>query len=510
MHRRNWLVLLSLALVVGLLSAGCQATPAAPTAAPEEPTEAPAAAPTEAPAPEPTEEPAPEGGDEVVVTVNDVPFTMNDLQALEQVTIETKHPSKDEMREYTGVRIQDLLDAAGVAGGTLTLVGGDGYEAQVPTASLTGESLLAYRDKGGLRAVVPGMGEGAWVKGVVEVQWSSEEIAACPVEVHDALDRTVEFDELPQRIVLPGKGIWMIGHTLYLFPEAAERVVAMEQRGTSVSDFIPLIDPTFNDKPVLEEDAAPEQIAPFNPDAVILKSYTAERLGAPLEQLGMSVVYVELETPDQFFRDVGTLGQLFGNEAKAQEIKDYYQGKLDAIAQGLEGLSDDEKPRVLVIQYNARSAEVAFQVPPMSWMQSLQVETAGGAPVWAEAAEGGGWALVNLEQIAAWNPDIIFAIAFKADPDELVAQLKADPKWQALQAVQNGTLYGFPSDLYGWDVPDPRWILGMTWAATKVHPDRFADVDMMQEVYEFYEQMYGMDQAAVDKHIVPHLKGNYQ
>jgi iron complex transport system substrate-binding protein len=69
-------------------------------------------------------------------------------------------------------------------------------------------------------------------------------------------------------------------------------------------------------------------------------------------------------------------------------------------------------------------------------------------------------------------------------------------------------LYGFPLDIYGWDLPDPRWILGLTWTATKIHPDSFADIDMMQEMYDFFEQMYGMDQAAVEEHILPVLKGD--
>ncbi len=50
----------------------------------------------------------------------------------------------------------------------------------------------------------------------------------------------------------------------------------------------------------------------------------------------------------------------------------------------------------------------------------------------------------------------------------------------------------------------------MTWAATKIHPDLFSDVDMMQEVYDFYGELYGMDKAVVDEHIVPELKGDIQ
>jgi iron complex transport system substrate-binding protein len=133
---------------------------------------------------------------------------------------------------------------------------------------------------------------------------------------------------------------------------------------------------------------------------------------------------------------------------------------------------------------------------------------AGGKPVWTEASLGGGWTVVSLEQIAAWNPDIIFLITFRGDPEALAEELKADPKWQALRAVQNEKLYAFPLDIYGWDLPDPRWILGLTWVATKTHPERFPDVDLMQEMYDFFLEMYGMDRSAVEEHILPALKGD--
>jgi iron complex transport system substrate-binding protein len=268
------------------------------------------------------------------------------------------------------------------------------------------------------------------------------------------------------------------------------------------------IESGFMDKPHLETDAAPEQIAPLKPDAVVLKSYMQEGLGTLLEELGFPVVYVELETPERFFSDVATIGQMFRNEARAQDVQDFYQARLDRIAAGLEGLDEADKPIVPLVQTTAGGEEQVFSVPPGSWMQTVKVEIAGGAPVWKEAAEGGGWQVVNLEQIAAWDADKIFVVVFRSNPDLVIEQLKADPAWQGLRAVQSGELYAFPADFYGWDVPDPRWILGVTWAAQKIHPDRFADVDIMQEVYEFYGQMYGMDEAAVDEYVVPQLKGD--
>ena len=329
--------------------------------------------------------------------------------------------------------------------------------------------------------------------------------AIAGVQVTDALGRVITLPNLPQRIVVPGKGTWMPGHVFYMFPEASDRVLAMEERKGSVSDFLPLIDPSFDMKPHLEYGAAAEQIVPLKPDAIVMKSYMAETLGEPLELLEFPVIYVELETPEQFFHDLATIGQLLGNEERVAEIEAYYQARIDRVQQGVNG---SDRPRVLVLQHSSTGDEIAFEVPPTTYMQTIQVETAGGTPVSAEASQSGGWTVVSLEQIAAWNPDIIFVITFRGDPDALVNELKVDPTWQSLQAVQNEKLLAFPLDHYGWDLPDPRWILGLTWVATKIHPERFAEVDMMQEMYDFFDQMYGMDQAAVEEHILRVLKGD--
>jgi iron complex transport system substrate-binding protein len=236
----------------------------------------------------------------------------------------------------------------------------------------------------------------------------------------------------------------------------------------------------------------------------------ADTLGSALEALQIPVVYVDLETPEQYFRDVAILGQLLGNEARAQEIQAFYQSRLDQVAAGTEAVSDAEKPRVLLLQYSNQGGEVAFNVPSASWLQTIEAELAGGAPIWKEAAKAGGWTVVGFEQIAAWDPDRIFVIAYGADAAQVVEELKGDARWQSLRAVRDGQIYGFPGDYYSWDQPDPRWILGMVWLASKIHPDRMADLDMMSEISSFFGQMYGMDEATIQEHVLPVLKGNVQ
>jgi iron complex transport system substrate-binding protein len=328
--------------------------------------------------------------------------------------------------------------------------------------------------------------------------------------VTDAVGRTVTFDAPPQRIVVAGKSSLTIAETLYLFPEAQERLVGLVVGKQPIGDFVSLVDPTWDQKTYLAPDAGPEQIAPLNPKVVLLRSFAADTLGRALEEVDIPVVYFDLETPEQYFRDVALLGQLLGNGARAEAIQEFYQSRLDRIERALGGLTDEQKPRVLLVQYSQQGGEVALNVPSEAWLQTTEIELAGGTPVWTEAAQAGGWTVVSFEQIAAWDPDQIFVISYQADSAEVVAHLKGNPQWQALQAVQSDAIFGFPGDIFGWDQPEPRWILGVTWLAGKIQPNLLSDLDMQQEVVDFFGQMYRMDGAAIEASILPKLKGTIE
>jgi iron complex transport system substrate-binding protein len=326
----------------------------------------------------------------------------------------------------------------------------------------------------------------------------------------DALGRSVEFHAAPQRIVIAGKSSLTIVDALYLFPETSGRLVGLVVGQQPVGEFVSLVDPAWDEKTILAPDAGPEQIAPLEPDVVLVRSFMADSLGRSLEELEIPVVYLDLETPEQYYRDVAVLGQLLGNGARAETIQDFYRSRMGRVEEAVGELSVEQKPRMLLVQYSDQGGEVALNVPSAGWLQTTEVELAGGAPVWKEAALGGGWTVVNFEQIAAWDPDQILVVSYKTDSAEVVATLKADPQWQALQAVQSGAIYGFPGDVFSWDQPDPRWILGVTWLASKIHADRFPDLDMEREAVEFFSQMYGMDEGAVEASILPNLTGDVE
>ena len=325
--------------------------------------------------------------------------------------------------------------------------------------------------------------------------------------ITDAMGRQVTFAKPPEKVVLAGKALFMIADAIYTFPEAGKKVIALGSTAQGSGNFIPMIDPAFKDKITLEENAGAEAIAAAKPDCVIMKSTNATSLGAPVEALGLPVVYLDFENPEQYQRDLKTLGQLFQNPDRAAKVAAYYQGKLDEVTKALSTLKEEQKPGTLVLYYSEKEGAVSFNVPPLGWMQTIIVKTAGGKPVWEDTNPSKGWTKVNLEQIAAWDPEYIFVIAYFNPVDDVIAKLKADPQWQNLKAVKSNQLFGFAKDVYSWDQPDTRWVLGLQWAASKLHPDLIKGWDVTKASKDFYKELYGMDEAAYNKNIAPLLAG---
>lgn len=328
------------------------------------------------------------------------------------------------------------------------------------------------------------------------------------ITVVDALGREVVLDQPPSRIMIVGKAAFMLLDAAFLFPEAPEKIIGYELRSQTGLDFIHTAFPQSDNMIVLEMDAGPEQIAPANPDLVLMKSYLKEQLGDQVELLGIKVVYLDLETPEAINQDIRTLGKLFGNTERAEQLVTLYDQARAKITDITSVIPEEEKPSTLLLQYSDKGGEVAFSVPTGGFLQTQLVEMAGGAPIWKEVT-GKGWSVITLEQIAAWNPEIIIVVDYRGKAMEAVDRLKADENWQQLDAVKNEKLYAFPLDFQSWDQPDSRWTLGLTWLATILQPERFSSVKMREEIPAFYTDFYELSESVIEQSILPLVKGDF-
>lgn len=307
------------------------------------------------------------------------------------------------------------------------------------------------------------------------------------------------------RIVCWGKGSSLVLDTLYMFPEAQEYIVAMGNGG----GFQQLLDKNYSEKAVLEMEIQAETAAAFNPTHIILKSYN-EKAAASLKELGIPTILIGMESPEQYDTDLGLIGEMFGNKSRAEELKAYFKDERQEVINITEPIATKDKPTVLFLYYSMKGGNGSIMVPPGDWLQTRMVEWAGGEPVWEETVLGDSWQVISFEQIALWNPDIVFLVSYHGDAEAAKKEYLSNPLWQMLNVVKNDKIYTVPCDFLSWDQPTPRWVMGLNWMGTKLHPELFTSERLDQKLYQFYNTAYGLSEADVDENIFTVIKGDYR
>jgi iron complex transport system substrate-binding protein len=324
------------------------------------------------------------------------------------------------------------------------------------------------------------------------------------ITVEDSYGRTVELAGVPSRIVLAGRATIMLVDALYLFPGVSDRVVAVGRTNQGIGDFFPVLDESAGAKRRLGRSAGAEEILAADPDLVILKSQMRRTLGTALENAGATVLYLDLETPEQYARDIRILGTVLEQQARAEEIVALFEERAQALREATEKRG---RPEVLVLSYSRSGEEYSFRIAPESWIQTDQVRLGGGQPIWTEAAASPGWNQIEFEQIAAWDPEVVVLISYRTDAGEPKRRVLADELWAELEAVRNGRVYAMPSDYYSWGQPDTRWILGAEWMAYALHPALF-DEPFEGRIRAFFADFYGIDGEEYRADIAPRLSGD--
>jgi DMSO/TMAO reductase YedYZ molybdopterin-dependent catalytic subunit len=171
-HNRTILLVLSVFTLAAILLSACSpaATPI-PTTVPPTAIPPTAVPPTAVP---PTATPGP-----VTLTItsavnNELQLTDSDLHEMTVVTLNLVHP-KNGAADYTGVRLNDLLNKAGIkaSAASVTLTGSDGFTNTLDLATVQActDCLVAFdpATPGIYNAAMPGQSGKSWVNGLVSI-----------------------------------------------------------------------------------------------------------------------------------------------------------------------------------------------------------------------------------------------------------------------------------------------------------------------------------------------------
>ncbi len=116
----------------------------------------------------------------------------------------------------------------------------------------------------------------------------------------------------------------------------------------------------------------------------------------------------------------------------------------------------------------------------------LMMQHAGALNVAAASVKG--FKQVSMEQVLAWNPEVIFV---QDRYPEVVGQITRDPAWQTIAAVRQHRVFLMPEYAKAWGYPMPEALaIGELWMAKQLYPQRFADVDMNRRADDYYQRFY--------------------
>ncbi|MGH8697326.1 MAG: ABC transporter substrate-binding protein, partial [Burkholderiales bacterium] len=174
------------------------------------------------------------------------------------------------------------------------------------------------------------------------------------------------------------------------------------------------------------------------------------------------------------------LGDLLGEPARGAEWARYAQGILDDVAARVMRIPPARRPRVY---YGRGPHGLSTGLAGSINMESI--ERVGATNV-AAALGPGGLVQVSVEQVLAWNPDVIVTI-----DRNFYANVWRDPLWQGLAAVRSGKVFLSPNVPFGWiDFPPSlNRLLGLRWLARTLYPEAFPE-DLRPFVRDFYTRAY--------------------
>jgi iron complex transport system substrate-binding protein len=177
------------------------------------------------------------------------------------------------------------------------------------------------------------------------------------------------------------------------------------------------------------------------------------------------------------------LGDLLGVSERAERLARYADETLNSLRARIASIPESERSRV----YYGRGAN-GLETGLGGSINMEVLERVGAINVAASAGTGG-ISKVSLEQVLAWNPDVILAL----DP-AFHRSVAADPLWSSVKAVRDGRIYLAPNLPYGWfdAPPGVNRLIGVRWLMSALYPGQFPE-NLRDTTRAFYKLFYQVD-----------------
>ncbi|HEY0458211.1 MAG TPA: cobalamin-binding protein [Pyrinomonadaceae bacterium] len=213
----------------------------------------------------------------------------------------------------------------------------------------------------------------------------------------------------------------------------------------------------------------------LNPDLIITQelcdvcavSYKTVERAARMYAADATVVSLEPNTIADIFDNIRLVGELTGTSAKAEEVVQNLQNRLDRIRQKMSETNPKPK-RVFMLEW----LEPPFS--PGHWVPE-QVEIAGGTALLGKKGEKS--VTTTYEAIFESKPETIVLIPCGYYTSDILRQMGDTffpANWREIPAIQNGEVWALDATSY-FSRPAPRVVDGAEILAKIFHPEVFGE-----------------------------------
>lgn len=350
-----------------------------------------------------------------------------------------------------------------------------------------------------------------------EADTSAQEVTAAEETVDEAASETVEKDGVTGHMITDHAGnevfipneidsvvvtdIYPMASVLTVFLGSAENLSGIHKVSMSAAQngLLGELYPEILDADTSFMDGANlnlESLIGLEPDVVFYNAGSAElgesMRGAGLNAVAVSVNKWEYDAIETYNAWIDLLAQIFPEKSEASEkVSSYSDQVYNEIQEKVSTIAEEDKKKVLFLfQYD----DTTMITSGKKFFGQFWCDATGAINV-AEGVEAeNSNAAISMEQVYEWNPDVIFITNFTpTQPDDLYNNAVGSDDWSSINAVANKEVYKLPLGTYRSYTPSTDTPMTLLWMAQKVYPELFADVDMTQEVKDYYSELYSVE-----------------
>ena len=234
-----------------------------------------------------------------------------------------------------------------------------------------------------------------------------------------------------------------------------------------------------------------EELMKLQPDVVFYNASRKE-LGQSLRKAGFPAVAISVnkwyydcvETLNQW---IALLSEMFPDNDKTELVARYSQEALELVQQRVAAVPERERVFFLYQYGETTMMTSGGKFFGQWWADAIGADNVAGELKTDNSVS------VNMEQVYAWDPSLIFITNFTtATEEDLYENTIGVYDWSEISAVKNKRVYKMPLGMYRSYTPGVDTPVTLLWLAKTAYPEQFADIDLTARTKEYYQQVFGI------------------